>query len=216
MKIDVRLFGSVAQAMGGRAVEVDLPDGATGEALLRALGDRHDAAKPILQRVSIAVNLEVVPAHHVLEPTDEVAILPPVSGGANIAVGVRAEPSVDEALATVGAPGAGGTAVFLGTVRDHADAGPVDTLDYDTYDEMADRVLAQIATEAAEKWGLCGVAIFHGTGSFAVGQTTMVVACSAPHRDEAFDACRYVVDEVKRRVPVWKKESGPWGQRWIE
>lgn len=216
MKLDVKLFGSLAQATGCRTVEVDLPAGATGEALLRALGDSHAQAQPILQRVSIAVNLEVVPIARVLEPTDEVAILPPVSGGATIAVGVRGEPSVDEALAAVAAPGAGGTAVFLGTVRDRADAGDVDILDYDTYDEMADRVMAQIATEAAEKWGLAGVAIFHGTGSFAVGETTMVVACSAPHREEAFDACRYIVDEVKRRVPVWKKESGPWGERWIE
>lgn len=216
MKLDVKLFGALAQAVGRRSVEVDLPERATGETLLRTLRDRHARAQPILERVSIAVNLEVVPVERVLEASDEVAILPPVSGGANVAVGVRAEPSVDEALAAVAAPGAGGTAVFLGTVRDHSDAGAVDTLDYDTYDDMADRVLAQIATEAAEKWGLCGVAIFHGSGSFRVGDPTMVVACSAAHRDEAFDACRYVVDEVKRRVPVWKKESGEWGQRWVE
>jgi len=216
VKLHVRMFGSLAQATGRRTDEVDLAEGATGDELLRALCERYSAATPILQRVSIAVNLEVVPADRALEAADEIAILPPVSGGATIAVGIRAEPSVDEALAAVAVPNAGGTAVFIGTVRDHADAGAVAALDYDVYEEMADRVLAQIASEAAEKWGLCGVAVFHGTGAFAVGKTTMVVACSAPHRDEAFDACRYVVDEVKRRVPVWKKESGPWGERWVE
>lgn len=216
MNVRVRMFGSLAQATGRRIDDVDLPDGATGEELLRALRERYADATPILARVLIAVNLEVVPAHRPLEASDEIAVLPPVSGGATIAVGVRAEPSVDEALAAVARPDAGGTAVFVGTVRDHSDAGGVDALDYDAYDEMADRVLAQIATEAADKWVLCAVAVFHGTGAFIVGEATMVVACSAPHRDEAFDACRYVVDEVKRRVPVWKKESGPWGERWIE
>lgn len=216
MNLRVRMFGSLAQATGCRTDEVDVPNGSTGEELLHVLRERYADAAPILERVSIAVNLEVVPADRALEATDEIAILPPVSGGATIAVGVRAEPSVDEALAAVASANAGGTVVFVGTVRDHSNAGAVDALDYDVYEEMADRVLAQIASEAAEKWGLSGVAAFHGTGAFAVGETTMVVACSAPHRDEAFDACRYVVDEVKRRVPVWKKESGPWGERWIE
>lgn len=216
MKLDVRVFGSLAQATGCRRVEVDLPDGATGDDVVAELARRFAHAAPILDRVSIAVNLEVVSSDVALHPADDVAILPPVSGGAIIAVGVRAEPSVDEALAAVAAPHAGGTAVFIGTVRDNADAGAVDTLDYDTYDEMAEVVLAQIASEAATKWGLCGVAILHGTGMFRVGEATMVVACSAPHRGEAFDACRYVVDEVKRRAPVWKKETGEWGQRWVE
>jgi molybdopterin synthase catalytic subunit len=80
---------------------------------------------------------------------------------------------------------------------------------------MAERVLLQVAEEAAAKWPLTGVAILHGFGVLAVGDPTVVVACSAPHRGEAFEAARYCIDEVKIRVPVWKKERGPWGERWV-
>ena len=80
---------------------------------------------------------------------------------------------------------------------------------------MAEEVLRQIAEEAAAKWPLQGVAIEHGVGDLRVGDVTVVVACSAPHRDDAFEACRYAIDEVKRRAPIWKKESGPGGGRWI-
>jgi len=216
MRLRVRMFGSLAQATGQREDTLELHDGCNGSDLIRAVGERYPHATAVLQRVSLAVNLEVVPADRTLDPSDEIALLPPVSGGAQVTVGVRERPSVDEALEAVASPEAGGTAVFLGTVRDHADAGPVDRLDYDAYEDMAITVLAEIATEAVAKWGLSAVAILHGVGAFGVGETTMVVACSAAHREEAFDACRYIVDEVKGRVPVWKKETGPWGERWIE
>jgi molybdopterin synthase catalytic subunit len=210
------MFGSLAHATGRREDDVDLPDPSRATDLLHAVGERYPAAASLLERVSVAVNLEVVPGDRMLASTDEIALLPPVSGGASVTVGLRERPSVEEALVAVASSDAGGTAVFLGTVRDHSDAGTVDRLDYEAYEEMARVVMADIATEAALKWGLSGIAIFHGIGAMRVRDPTMVVACSASHRDEAFDACRYVVDEVKRRVPVWKKESGSWGERWLE
>jgi molybdopterin synthase catalytic subunit len=210
------MFGPLAQSTGLREDTIDVTDGASGADLIRAVGERYPDAARVLERVSVAVNHEVVPPERKLDPADEIALLPPVSGGAQVIVGLRERPSVDEAMEAVSAPGAGGTAVFLGTVRDNADAGRVERLDYDAYEDMAVTVMAEIATEAVAKWGLAAVAVLHGVGSFGVGETTMVVACSAAHREEAFDACRYVVDEVKRRVPVWKKESGSWGERWIE
>ena len=216
MKVRVRMFGSLAQATGVREDTLELPDDGDGSALIAALGDRYPDANTVLESVSVAVNLEVVAPDRRLDPSDEIALLPPVSGGAQVTVGLRERPSVDEAVEAVSSPEAGGTAVFLGTVRDNADAGAVDRLEYDAYEEMAVTVMAEIATEAVAKWGLAAVAILHGFGSFGVGENTMVVACSAAHREEAFDACRYIVDEVKSRVPVWKKESGPWGERWIE
>ncbi len=215
MIIRVRMFGSLAQAAGLRSDEIELADGKSGADLIRAVAARHPDAASILERVSVAVNLEVVPADRELSADDEVALLPPVSGGVAITVGLREEPSVTEALDAVASPEAGGTAVFLGSVRDHSDAGAVTRLDYEAYDEMATNVMADIATDAALKWGLAAVAILHGDGPKVVGEATIVVACAAAHRDEAFDACRYVVDEVKRLVPVWKKESGPWGERWL-
>jgi molybdopterin synthase catalytic subunit len=103
--------------------------------------------------------------------------------------------------------------VFVGTVR--RDEGRVERLRYSAYPEMADRVLRDVAEEAVGKWPLHGVAILHGVGELPVGERTVVVACSAAHRGEAFEACRYVIDEVKRRAPIWKKEVGPAGQRWV-
>jgi molybdopterin synthase catalytic subunit/molybdopterin converting factor small subunit len=214
--IRVKLFGSLAQKTNAREIDVEVPDRATGTDLLRVVGERFPLASQLLERASLAVNLEIAPWTTRLNATDEVALLPPASGGAGITVRVGGAISVDEVIAAVSSPAAGGTAVFIGTVRDHADAGSVERLEYTAYDAMAERVLREIAAEAVEKWGLSGVAVQHAVGSLVTGSPTIVVACAAAHRDEAFDACRYVVDELKHRAPIWKKEFGPWGERWIE
>jgi molybdopterin synthase catalytic subunit len=214
MRVRVRLFGALAERAGGEEESLDLPDAATAADVLREVGARHPGAAGILGRISVAVNLEVVPLEHRVGAGDEVALLPPVAGGApRVLTGLRARPDVAEALASVASSEAGGTAAFVGTVR--ADGGRVSRLAYTAYREMAERVLAAVAGEAASKWSLEGVAILHGVGDLAVGDVTVVVACAAPHRHDALEACRYSIDEVKRRVPVWKKESGPGGERWV-
>lgn len=193
---------------------LDLPVDATAEVALREVMARHPAAAGIAGRLSIAVNREIVPPDRRLGPDDEVALLPPVAGGSgHVVVSLVDRPSVDAVLDAVASPEAGGAAVFVGTVR--ADDGRVTRLSYSAYREMAEEVMRTIAGEAAAKWPLEGVAIQHAVGDLEVGDRTVVVACSAPHRGEAFDACRYVIDEVKRRVPIWKKESGPGGDRWV-
>jgi molybdopterin synthase catalytic subunit len=106
--------------------------------------------------------------------------------------------------------------VFVGTVRERSEGwGDVDQLSYSIYREMAEPMLRRVAEEAADRWPLLGVCILHRVGDLPVGEQTVIVACSAPHRQEAFAAARYGIDEVKRRVPVWKKEIGPAGDRWI-
>src|SRR5688572_22962772 len=114
MKVRFRMFGSLAQATGQREDTLEMHDGSSGSDLIRAVGERYPQATAVLQRVSLAVNLEVVPADRTLYPSDEIALLPPVSGGAQVTVGVRERPSVDEALEAVASREAGGTAVFLG------------------------------------------------------------------------------------------------------
>lgn len=209
------MFGALADATAKRSDAFDLESPATAASVVSAVAARYPHASDVLERCAVAVNLEVVEADHPVVSGDEVAVLPPMSGGAGISVGLSAAPSVVDALASVAASGAGGTAVFLGTVRDSSDAGSVTSLDYSAYDEMAQKAITEIAEEATERWGLLGVAVRHAIGPRDVGEITFVVACAAPHRDEAFDACRYVTDEVKRRAPVWKKERGPWGERWV-
>jgi MoaE-MoaD fusion protein len=214
VRLTVKLFGALVERAGGDREAVELPEGATAGDVLRTVADRHPDTAAILDRISVAVNLEVVPADHRVRPGDEVALLPPVAGGqARILAGFRPRPTVEEALAAVRSPEVGGTAVFVGSVR--AEGGRVERLTYSAYEAMGERVLREIAEEASGKWPLQGVAILHGVGELETGATTVVVACAAPHRGEALDACRYVIDEVKRRVPVWKKESGPRGDRWI-
>lgn len=123
-------------------------------------------------------------------------------------VRITSEPLVvDEALAFVADPGAGGTAVFIGTVRDHSGAGDVTGLSYEAWDELAAQRLAAIGDEMHVRWPVRKVAILHRTGDLAVGEASVVVAASAPHRGDAFDACRHGIERLKEDVPIWKKES---------
>jgi MoaE-MoaD fusion protein len=217
MKVRLRTFGALAERSGGPEEVLELPDGSTAGDLLDEVGSRYPAVKGLARQIRVAVNLEIAPLSQALADDDEVALLPPVAGGAAIMTGLRENGIVvQEAIDAVTAPEAGGIVVFVGTVRNNAeDFGEVEVLGYSAYQEMAEAVLRQVAEEAAAKWPLAGVSILHSLGDLSVGDHTVVVACSAPHRGEAFEAARYAIDEVKIRVPVWKKESGPQGERWV-
>ena len=115
--------------------------------------------------------------------------------------------SVDEALAAVADPGAGGTCVFVGTVREVSAAGDVTGLTYEAWDDLAVRRLTEIGEELLDVWPLCRVAILHRTGSLGVGAASVVIAVSAAHRAEAFEACRQAIERLKQDVPIWKKEG---------
>jgi molybdopterin synthase catalytic subunit len=114
---------------------------------------------------------------------------------------------VDEALSFVADPASGGTCVFVGTVRDASPAGEVTALHYEAWEELADARLREVASELVERWTVRRVAILHRVGDLAVGEASVVIACSAPHRAEAFDACRHAIERLKEDVPIWKKES---------
>jgi MoaE-MoaD fusion protein len=218
VKLRVRLFGALAERAGAGEEVLDVVDGATVGDVVELMRDRRPGTAPLLGQISVAVNLEVVAADHPLADDDEVALLPPVAGGqARVTVGIReGSLSLGEALEAVAAPEAGGTVLFLGTVRDHSDQMErVERLEYSAYREMAEQVLGEVAQEATRRWPLNGVAIFHAVGDLSIGDPTVVVACSSGHRGEAFEACRFVIDEVKRRTPIWKKEVGPDGERWV-
>jgi molybdopterin synthase catalytic subunit len=134
-----------------------------------------------------------------------------------VLVRLSAEPlHVDEAVSFVGDPGAGGTCVFVGTVRETSGAGQVSGLRYEAWEELATRRLRAIVEEMLKGWPLRKVAIVHRTGDLAVGEASVVVACSAPHRAEAFEACRHGIERLKEDVPIWKKERLLTGEaEWI-
>jgi molybdopterin synthase catalytic subunit len=122
----------------------------------------------------------------------------------------------DEAAAFVADRTAGGTCLFLGTVRDHSATGAVTGLTYEAWEEMAAKRLGEIGEEMLEKWPVRKVALLHRTGDLVIGEASVVVACSAPHRAEAFDACRYGIERLKEDVPIWKKEHLAQGEsHWV-
>ena len=126
------------------------------------------------------------------------------------------ELSVDEALVAISDPGAGGTCVFIGTVRDHSDAGDVTGLRYEAWVDLALKRLRELADELAEKWPLKKIAILHRIGDLAIGEASVVIACSAPHRADAFEACRHAIERLKEDVPIWKKEALVTGEaHWV-
>lgn len=208
MKVRVLMFGALAER-AAREDTFDLIEPTAGDVLAAVTG-RYPDAGDVVERCAVAVNQEIVDEDRVIGEGDEVALLPPMSGG-GVHVKLTQEPAVPVRIPRE----AGGTAIFVGTVRGDCELGLVERLEYSAYAPMAENVLRQIADEATIKWDLCDVAIEHGVGKRAAGEVTFVVSCGAAHRDAAFDACRYVVDEVKRRAPIWKKEIGPWGERWI-
>jgi molybdopterin synthase catalytic subunit len=124
--------------------------------------------------------------------------------------------SIDEAISFVADPAAGGTCVFVGTVRDHSAAGDVTGLRYEAWDELAMRRLDELADEIFGKWPVARIAILHRTGDLSVGEASVVIACSAPHRAEAFEACRHVIERLKEDVPIWKREALSSGEaHWV-
>jgi MoaE-MoaD fusion protein len=226
-RIEVRLFGGLADRAGTSRTTVEVGDDATVADLRRAVADAHPDLAPLLGRVNVAVDLEVAPADRRLAGASEFALLPPVAGGAGAweEGGVRivtrlASPPlpVESTVAEVTAPGAGGAVVFLGTVRDHAqDLDDVVGLDYSAYPEMAERVLRAIADELTEDHPeVTGIALVHSVGELDVGDHTILIVCTAAHRGAAFDACRDALERVKERVPVWKRErTADGGARWV-
>lgn len=225
MELEVRLFGGLWERTGGtRRVTVTLPAGATVRDLRDQLAADHPALADLLPRVNVAVDLEVAPDTLVLDGATEVAVLPPVAGGAGdaaprVVTGLVAPPfDVDAVLAEITAPTVGAAVSFLGTVRDHApDLEGVVRLDYSAYPDMAEKVLVEIADElVAEHPDLVGLALLHATGELDVGDHTILVAACAAHRAAAFDACRDGLERVKERVPIWKREvTADGAHRWV-
>ncbi len=160
-----------------------------------------------------AVNREYADAERELRDGDEVALIPPVSGGAFRIVD---EPlSLDAAVAEVADDGAGAIATFTGTVRRQSRGREVQYLEYEAYTEMAEGVMAQIATQLQERYDLCEIAIHHRVGRVAIGEPSVVIAVSAPHREDALAACKEAIDTLKETVPLWKKEVYEGGEEWI-
>lgn len=219
MQITVRLFAAHREAVGASAVVLTVPDGTSAGDVWEHLTRRHPALQRAVRPTAVAVNDQIEAAERRLADGDQVALLAPVSGGGAPAAVVRIDLvtesiRLDTLLDAVRHPGAGGIVLFLGTVRDHARGRTVEHLEYEAYETMARRQMTGIATQAAERWGT-RIAIAHRVGRLEIGDVSVAIAAAAPHRREAFEACRFVIDTLKQTVPIWKKEVWADGAEWI-
>lgn len=209
MTVRVRLFAMLRERAGRDVVELELPDGASVADALAALQDVTAGVTCVL-----AVNRDYADSGRILAAGDELALIPPISGGSletGPHVAVRPEPlSLDALVERVRDPRAGAVVTFAGVTRD------VDLLEYEAYAEMALEAMREIVHGAIELHGLCAAAAEHRVGVVPLGEPSVLVAVSAPHRGEAFAGAREIIDAIKARAPIWKVEVQAGERRWVE
>ena len=216
MKVRVRLWGGLADAAGFTEDVLELEVGARAGDVLDLLARKAPRLSRYRSATRIAVNADIAQPDHALADGDEIALLPPVAGGQVDRIEIRPGAlDAADAIAAVGSPASGGIGVFIGVVRDTNEGMAVAEIDYTAYEEMALKQIRAVVEEARSRWPLHRVAVMHSTGRLRVGDASVVVAVSAEHRAEALDACRYVIDGLKERAPIWKQEFGPDGTRWV-
>src|SRR5918999_441366 len=209
MEVTVRLFAMLRERAGEPQVTLELPEGARVRDALDSLAGLAEGIPLVM-----AVNREYADADRVLDSGDELALIPPVSGGATSGapwVRVSAAPlSLEELAERVRDARAGAVVTFCGVTRE------VERLEYDAYVQMAEERMAAIASEAVERHGLCAAAVEHRVGEVPLTMPSVIVAVSAPHRGEAFAGAREIIDRVKAEAPIWKKEMEGEEGRWVE
>ena len=227
MHVTVRLFASLRDLAGSELIEEFAESSVSIAALRDRLRDAYPALRPHLGRVAIAVNEEYQPdLAQPLHDGDTVALIPPISGGAPGLAGEAPKYLVTHEVLDVMAirdavmtPASGAVVVFEGVVRNHHEGRDVSHLEYEAYESMAERELRRVGEEVLAAFAdreVHDIAVHHRLGALYVGDTSLVVAVSAAHRADAFEACHRAVDRVKETVPVWKKEWGPDGSHWQE
>ncbi|HEY8376225.1 MAG TPA: molybdopterin converting factor subunit 1 [Nannocystis sp.] len=220
MHLRVLLFAGLRERLRRDSLDLDLPAGATARDLLAALARTAPELSASLGVCRVAVNHEFVAPGHVIAAGDEVAVIPPVSGGHDGEPPrhalVKDRPlALADVLAAVAHPGAGGVDIFIGNVRDHSRGHRIDHLEYEAYEPMALRVMQRIGAAVEAEYPGTRVAIHHRLGTLRIGDSAVIVAASAPHRAEAFAACRAAIERLKQDVPIWKREVAQDGTSWI-
>jgi molybdopterin synthase catalytic subunit len=227
--IEVRVlpFGVLKDWLGSSPATVELRDGATVADLLARLAEGN--AAQALRGIAVSVNAEYATTTHVLREGDEVGLLPPVSGGTADPAGSPDEKSLNDGVATeltrsaidaetlvaaVKSGDDGAVVVFDGIVRNHTRGRQTLHLDYEAYEEMAAKQMQELAREARTRFGVRQVTMIHRLGRLQVGETSVLIVAASAHRAQAFDACRWLIDELKKTVPIWKKETFVDGAVW--
>lgn len=220
MRVQILVFGVLKDLIPESSAPLDLPDGARVRDLLNHHQISFAGRDELWRSLAVAVNREYVSAEHILRDGDEVALLPPVSGGkvsfaAKVAF-TREAIDTDSILAQLKRGEDGATVVFDGTVRNNTRGRRTLYLVYEAYEEMALKQMSALAEKAGEDFKIRDVTIVHRLGQLAVGETSVLIAVASAHRAAAFEACRWLIDTLKKTVPIWKKEFFEDGAVWAD
>ena len=218
MTVRILLFAGLRERLRSDSVELELPEGATVRELLAALAGRHPELRELLPACRVAVDHEFVGAGHPVRAGDEVAVIPPVSGGhdGDDRFYLGGEPlALERVVAAVERRAAGGVVTFIGKVRDRSRGHAIDHLEYEAYAPMALKVMRAIAGAIEAAVPGASLAIHHRLGRLAIGEVAVIIAAAAPHRAEAFTACRDAIERLKEDVPIWKREVATDGTTWV-
>ena len=219
MRICVRYFAALREIVGQGAEALIVPDRSCVKDIRQILLTHYPQLQAVMERSLCAVNHRYVPSDTILQENDELAFIPPTGGGMTTepVIQITREPLDRNALiATVSSPDCGGIVVFEGVVRNNARGKQVRYLEYEVYEEMARTQIQTIVQEAQKRWGIEHIAIEHRSGRLEIGEASVLIVVASPHRAEAFDACRYILDTLKTTVTIWKKEVTTTGEEWVE
>jgi molybdopterin converting factor subunit 1 len=217
VRITVLYFAVFRERVGRSDEIVELADGTTVGAAIAMLGTTHASIAKLAGRFRVAVNQDFADDDtRVLRDGDELALIPPVAGGNGRHVVLTDQPlSLDRCIAAVSAPGIGGIVTFTGMVRANSHGVAIDRLEYEAYGPMAVRTMIALCDEIEAELPGVAIAVEHRVGRLEIGELAVAIAAAAPHRAEAFTACRAMIDRLKDRVPIWKKEFGETGETWV-
>ena len=221
--ITIKLFAIVKDKAGRDELQLDVADSTVAEILKHIAREIPSLAGIVAAgTLRVSINSEFAGLHAVVREGDEVGLMPPFSGGDTDGmrrIRIQKEPfSVDDEIERIKgvSPSIGAVVTFLGTTRDVSRGKRVSKLDFEHYPGMAEKTLEEIRKQAIQDYGVVDVTIIHRIGTLPVGETIVLIVVAAGHREEAFQACRFCIDELKRTTPIWKRETTPDGEVWVE
>lgn len=217
MHVEVLFFGVLTDLTGRKQETVALPENATVHDLVERYIQRFPELKSLASSIATSVNQEYTGLDHGLRDGDEIAFLPPVSGGSESRVRiVRAPIDTQAVLSAIKRPEDGAAVVFEGVVRDNTRGRRTLYLDYEAYEVMALKQMEALVTEAMSRYKVREVALVHRLGRLEIGEASVLIVVASAHRGDAFEACRWLIDTLKRTVPIWKKEHFEDGTVWAD
>ncbi len=217
MKVSLRLFAGLHDLVGERDLSLELNDDATVSDLKSRLASEYPVVQPFLSTLVFAIDDEYIPMDERLHDGASISLIPPVSGGSDLILLTSDRLDADRLVDLVRRDEAGAIALFYGIVRNNSEGREVERLEYEAHESMAVKQMGEVVSETKRQFpSIAEIGVWHRIGTLEIGEASLLVAVSSPHRREAFDACHWAVDRIKAVVPIWKKEHWKGGAAWVE